>query len=85
MLGLTLGVILAWSTPATRTDGSALDVREISYYVIIRNGEEWGQTTATTYSVDRSGEYTVRCVDSAGITSSPSNSLRVKVKGRRKK
>lgn len=75
---------LAWTVPATRSDGSALDEGDISYYVVIRNGEEWDQTTATTYSVARNGEYSVRCVDSNGGISDSSNSLRVKVKGRRK-
>ena len=77
-------VLLMWTVPTTRTDGSALDPGSISHYVLFRNGEEWFSTTATSYEAARNGTYTVRVVDMDGNSSVPSNSARVRIKGNKR-
>ena len=77
-------VLLMWTVPQTRTDGSALDGRDIGYYAIYRNGEEWDATTATSYEAARNGTYTVRCVLTDGSASDDSNSLRIRMKGKKR-
>jgi hypothetical protein len=77
-------VLLMWTVPQTRSDGSPLDNGEIAYYVIYRGDSAWDETTATTYDAQRQGNYCVRAVDSGGNTSACSNTVRVKVKGKRR-
>ena len=85
MISTVILVTLVWTVPTTRTDGSALDQRTISHYVIFRNGEEWDATTATSHETTRNGTYTVQCVLSDGVSSAPSNSVSVRIKGKGKK
>ena len=77
-------VLLMWTVPTTREDGSALDARSISHYVLYRNGEEWFSTTAKSYDADRQGNYCVRVIDDSGNTSDCSNSLHIRVKGKKR-
>ena len=78
-------VLLMWTVPTTREDGSTLDAGSISHYVLYRNGEEWFSTTATSYEAERNGTYCVLVVLSDGSTSDCSNSLRVRIsKGKKR-
>lgn len=85
MISTVLLVTLVWTVPTTRADGSALDQRTISHYVIARNGEEWDATTETTHETTRNGTYTVQCVLLDGSISDASNSVNVRIKGKGKK
>jgi hypothetical protein len=75
-------VLLMWTTPITRTDGTALEAHEIEYYEVQRNRELYTTTTENHAEAAHPGLYRVMCCDVHSRCSVWSNELRVK---RRKK
>ena len=73
-------VLLAWSLPDTREDGTSFAVSDVSHYNVYRNGEYYDTTHARSYEATRAGTYQVQCVDTLSLESALSNKIRIKGK-----
>ena len=77
-MAYAIAVLLGWTVPATREDGTSIEPWEISHYVLYRGDREYAQTTESHYDVGDHGVFTVRAVDVRGGVSGSSNGVRVK-------
>lgn len=83
-------VTLSWTAPSTRMDGSSISLSEIDYYIINygmnettldREQQVDGPETSYSFSGLSSGTwyFTIRVVDSSGLSSAPSSPVSVNV------
>ena len=86
MIDLLAALVLTWSVPTEREDGTPLGEGEIIGYEMYRDGEPLVtiEPDVHTLEVSEDGDYTVRAIDSDHQVSEHSNVVAVKIRARLK-
>jgi len=84
MFELLAALVLTWSVPTEREDGTPLGEGEIIGYEMYRDGEPLVtiEPDVHTLEVSEDGDYTVRAIDSDHQVSEHSNVVAVKIRAR---
>ena len=84
MFELLAALVLTWSAPTEREDGTALGEGEIIGYELYRDGEPHAtiEGNVLELEVNQDGDYTVRAIDSDYRVSEHSNVVGVTIKAK---